>query len=339
MIEQCHICGSTNIKKYDSYGYTCNFCDYDNLYNRIEHSYSKEDIFNKRVHINIKYKKDNYRYIYLNGKALRKYSSIDLETMRIDYQLISYMKNEFVENTISFEDFIKFISVEYNQFGVKFYDRQQSEMANGINERKKLISRLPIKPSDSDKYLTISVDMIKSSASLNELEKNIDDVSELNQFLNREFLECLKKSFYKKLTGDGFLALYSLDSSFDFMRLIFEIEKIEKKAINYISKKNLNIENNSVRFGVGLDISKVIIMYGIEDSQTGLAINRATKLSKIHSRDRYSKGEAITTLRFVKHIQQWIDISNNKEDKYDNADVYYMEKEDIEKLCEILTTI
>jgi hypothetical protein len=335
-MEQCQVCGSQDLYKYDVNGYRCNFCNYNNLYDKQEHTYSKEDIFNKNINVSLKLKKDKYRYLVLNGKSLKKYNQNELETMRDEYKKIVSKKDEFIQGFISYEDFIDYIDNNCNQFGVKFYNVQQSEIANSINERKKIISRLSSNPYDSDIYLTISVDMVRSSSSLSELEENIGDVSELFQFLNKQFLRCLKSAFYKRLTGDGFIALYKREDILRFIQLILEIEKIEETIITYIRDKKLNINNNYIRFGIGIDISRVIVMYGIEDTQTGQAINRSTKLSKIHIRERYSKGTAITTQRFVKYIQDWINISDKKEDKYDNAEVFYIEKLDLLELCKLL---
>jgi hypothetical protein len=181
--------------------------------------------------------------------------------------------------------------------------------------------------------------MVQSSKSLSELEENIKDVSELFRFLTNQFNESLKSAFNKRLTGVGFIALYLKSSLIDFLHLIQDIERIEKSMVDYIQINKLNIKNDFIRFGVGIDISKVIIIYGKEDIQVGLSINRTTQLSKIHVRDKYSKGIAITTLRFASYINKWININDKKEEKHNNTDVYYIEKDDIQKICSTLDSL
>jgi Iap family predicted aminopeptidase len=141
MIEHCHTCGSFDIKQYDSYGYKCNFCNHVNIYNQEGHSYQKEDIFNKIINVRIEYKKNKNRYIVLNGKALKKYKTNELESMRNDYTRILTKKSDYLQGSLSYEEFIEFLSKEYNQFGVNFFtiDNNVKLLRVSMEENKSLI--------------------------------------------------------------------------------------------------------------------------------------------------------------------------------------------------------
>lgn len=336
MVEHCYICGSSDIKRYDPFGYECNFCSNNTLYDtRINH-YSIEEIFIKNIGLFIEYKKDKCRYITLNGKSLKKYKANELDQMRNDYKRILSEANRFISNEATYEYFIEFIMREFNEFGAKFYSRQQCEVFLGINERKELIKRMTTDAYDSSEYLVISVDMVQSSNRLSDLEENINDVSELFRYLTNQFHDKLKYAYNKRLTGDGFVALYQKRDIKYFLQLVCEIHEIETSIASYIHTNKLNIKNDYIRFGVAIDVSKVIIIYGKEDLQIGLSINRTTKLSKIHVRDKYSNGIALTTLRFANYVSKWIDIYDNKEEQFNKADVYYIEKNDIDKVLSFL---
>ncbi|MDY0277379.1 MAG: hypothetical protein RBQ97_04775 [Acholeplasma sp.] len=336
MVEHCYICGSSDIKRYDRFGYECNFCQYNSLYDTKRNRYSLQEIFIKNIGLYIEYKKDKCRYITLNGKSLRKYKANELDQMRNDYRRIVAEGNRFISNEITYEYFIDFIMREFNQFDVKFYNRQQCEVFLGINERKEIIKRMTAVAYDNAEYLVISVDMVQSSNKLSDVEENINDVSELFRYLNDQFHDKLKYAYNKRLTGDGFIALFQKKDIKKFLQLVFEIHEIETSIASYIHTNKLNIKNDYIRFGIAIDVSKVIIIYGKEDLQIGLSINRTAKLSKIHVRDKYYNGIALTTLRFANYASKWIDIYDKKEEQFNKADVYYIEKNDIDKVLSFL---
>ena len=334
MISVCSVCGSTMIQL-DTYSnsYRCLFCGYDSLHSRETHELKKEEVYNKHIDIVIISRNDGHRYIYLNGKALKKYRKDELSQMRSDYtELLSY-KTQYVDGQIEYQDFISFLNQKFNDFGIVYFNKEQAELANSIETRKNLVKQLSKNAIRKDTLLTICVDMVQSSDILNESNDNLFDIYQLLLYQNKLYTEKIIDSIYSKLTGDGFLAFYSKDKLETFLSLLKNIHEIESELTRYIIENNLAVSNKNIQLGVGIDISEILLMYGIGDLQVGLAVNRTTKLCKVHKR-RYINGIALTTLRFIKYVQEWVDLSSKKDEKYLEADVYYIDLSDIETITQ-----
>lgn len=282
----------------------------------------------KQVEFKIWMNRVKIRYIYLNGVAIRQYNKTELIKMQEDYITLYDIKTKFLEDEISYNEFIDIIKEDYNDFDAKFYNARQCKVDLNINEREEHINRLKNSGYESDWFIVVSCDLKNSSKLIDSKESNLNIVSDFLYELNDELVKIFSEAYYKQNMGDGFMALYK---STDLKKAVTSIVEIKELSMRLDKNLSDSLRNGveSICLGIAIDYSKVIIIYSQGDVLTGHAVNKASKLCKNHLRS-IDEGVCLTTPR-LRNIAPKLECTSIIKKKH-QMDVLVLSQHDLHKL-------
>lgn len=304
MREYCEVCGSKDIEYvYLNLCYRCNFCK-TNTYgdNKKPMKRKKSYLYLKNIDIRIWMNKSKIRYIYLNGVALRRYKSTELQCMKEDYIMLNNLKTSFMTEKINYMKFIEVIKRDFNDFNAVFYNEQQCKVDLNISEREEHIKRIRNIGYESDWFIVVCCDLKNSSKLIDNNESNLEDVSKFIFELNDALVCIFDKAYYKQNMGDGFMALFKSTELSEVAKCIDKISHLSQR-LNMNLNDNLRNYIDKVNIGIAVDYSKVILIYSQGDVLTGHAINKTSKLCKDHFRS-IDDGVCLTTIRLMDIIPE-----------------------------------
>ncbi|QVK19674.1 hypothetical protein KHQ81_15615 (plasmid) [Mycoplasmatota bacterium] len=240
-LKDCYICGYQDIKYLNGRPVSCPFCgtyfDYDNNKNLGNISELKHG----KMILKPILKRDNKRYLKLNGKTLKNYTKEQLEELRTDMSLIRSKYMEFKNGKIPYYLFAEFIKNNYDQYKINL-DEWSLNFSCDEHEERFMLCADKFKYKPNQPYHIAFYYILTSNFELYEYtdriytngELNLENINNILNKINKSYGCMLKVAI--KLFNDSNFEDYDFLSDFDLL------DSFNKKIILEAIKIRYNID-------------------------------------------------------------------------------------------------